>query len=80
MSAQNESANEGARFDRILPDTAALESLSSDLYKALSMSLPPYLLVSEKISSESTLRRDLAIDGVLWNYPFPKFINVDMII
>jgi hypothetical protein len=61
----------------VLPDAATLEPLRKVLYDALVSTLPP--LPTNVLPVPATLR-DIAYDGLLWNFPFPETVNIEMIV
>jgi hypothetical protein len=69
-------AAEGApSVNAVLPDAATLEPLVSLIYETLARSLQS----PEERASGAPLRQ-IAHDGLLWNFPFPEELKIEMIV
>lgn len=81
-AAPAEPAEDIPAFSSILPDNAALAPLRTVLYEGLARTLPADMLVSPTPSGAGnrTMLRDIAFDALLWNFPFPETVEIEMLV
>eukprot|EP00600_Ochromonadales_sp_CCMP1393_P003000 CAMPEP_0174987324 /NCGR_PEP_ID=MMETSP0004_2-20121128/19481_1 /TAXON_ID=420556 /ORGANISM="Ochromonas sp., Strain CCMP1393" /LENGTH=420 /DNA_ID=CAMNT_0016240365 /DNA_START=191 /DNA_END=1453 /DNA_ORIENTATION=- len=75
VEAAAEAASPVIAANTVLPDSAALENLHTLLYETFARSL----LTQDEIVKGTKLR-DIAVDGALWNFPFPEELKLEIIV